>query len=102
MKDVTDYCEKMNKRLIGLKAGLYDLIVQADAVADGVHSDAAKQMNNLVTVISDGLEELTNQCPSDWSPNKKTLDENMEKLTVILSKMADHAGVTIPDTTAWV
>ena len=102
MSDVKDYCEKMHKRLIGLKAGLYDVMVQADSVPDAVHSDAAKQLKTLVADIASGIDELNNQCPSDWSPNRKTLDENMTKLTDALNKMADHAGVTIPDTTAWV
>ncbi len=102
MSDVKDYCEKMHKRLIALKAGLYDVIVQAESVSDAAHSDAAKQLNALVADVGRGLADLNNQCPSDWSPNKKTLDENMSELSATLNKLADHVGVTIPDTTAWV
>jgi hypothetical protein len=101
MSDVKDYCEKMHKRLIGLKAGLYDVMTKAESVADSVHSEAANNLKSLVTNIEAGLEELTNQCPSDWSPNKKSLDDNMEQLAKTLGDLAGHMGVSIPDTTAW-
>jgi len=49
-----------------------------------------------------GIAELKNQCPGDWSPNKKELDDLMEELATTLGDMAETAGVSVPDTTAWV
>lgn len=102
MSDVKDYCEKTYKRLVGLKAGLYDVMTKAETVSDSVHSEAVGKLKSLVEGIEAGLDELTNQCPSDWSPNKKELDDNMDQLAKTLSDMASHVGVNIPDTTAWV
>jgi len=102
MSDVENYCENVYKRLVGLKAGLYDVMLKADSVADSVHSEAAKSLQSLITSIEAGLEELSNQCPSDWSPNKKSLDDNMDRLAITLGDLAGHVGVNIPDTTAWV
>jgi len=55
-----------------------------------------------VDTIEAGLSELHNQCPSDWSPNKKAMDNTMTELTETLKKMADKLGVAVPDTTAWI
>jgi anti-sigma factor ChrR (cupin superfamily) len=102
MSDVKAYCDNTYKRLVGLKAGLFDVMTKAESVSDEVHTEAVEKLKSLVAGIEAGLDELTNQCPSDWSPNKKAMDDKMEELAKTLSDLADHAGVTIPDTTAWV
>lgn len=102
MSDVKEYCEKTYKRLIGLKAGLYDVMTRTESVAGAVHSEAAQKMKSLVENIEASLEELTSQCPSDWSPNKKALDDNIDRLAATLNEMADRVGVRVPDTTAWI
>lgn len=102
MTDVKDYCENMFKRLVALKAGLYDVIVKAESVSDSIHSDATNTMKSLVANIEAGLNELNEQCPSDWSPNKKELDSNIESLSKALGDMAKKVGVTVPDSTAWI
>ncbi len=101
MTDVKDYCEETYKRMIGLKAGLYDVIAKAEKMPDPAHTEAAKQLMSLVDNIETGLDELKNQCPADWSPNKKNIDESMARLSETLSKNADRLGVAVPDTTAW-
>ena len=102
MKEVMDYCDSTYKRLVGLKAGLYDVMTAAEKVSDSMHADQAKQLKSLVESIEKGIEELRNQCPPDWSPNKNRLDESMERLSKALSEMADQLQVTVPDTTAWI
>ncbi|MBA2881518.1 hypothetical protein HNR65_001845 [Desulfosalsimonas propionicica] len=102
MNDVKDYCDNSYKRLIGLKAGLYDVIVKAEEVSDSTHAESAKQLKSLVDSIEEGLEELKNQCPADWAPNKKRLDDNMARLSETLEEIADKLQVTVPDSTAWI
>lgn len=102
MEDATVYCDKMYKQLIGLKAGLYDVISAAENVGDATHADQAKQLRSLVDGIEKGLDELKNQCPADWSPNKKSLDESMDRLSKALNEMAGHLDISVPDTTAWI
>jgi len=91
MSDAKDYCEKSYKRLVGLKAGLYDVMTKTESVSDSVHSDAAKKLRSLVADIEAGLSELNNQCPSDWSPNKKEL----EVLLTDINNLGKTAGVEI-------
>jgi hypothetical protein len=102
MTDVTEYCDSSYKRLVGLKAGLYDLITQADEVQDSQHIEAAKKLKSIVASVEAGIEELKTQCPADWSPIKKDLDDKMARLTDTLNRMADDLGVVVPDTTAWI
>ena len=102
MKDVKDYCDNTYKRLVGIKAGLYDVIVQAEKVSDSTHADSAKQLQSLVDSIEKELAELRNQCPPDWSPNKKKIDETMARLSKTLEDIADRLEITVPDTTAWI
>jgi hypothetical protein len=102
MADVTTYCDNAYKRLVGIKAGLYDVISKADSVGDDVHGEASKHLFELVNSIEAGIEELKGQCPTDWSPNKKDIDDKMAKLSETLSQMAEKVGVRVPDTTAWI
>jgi hypothetical protein len=102
MKEVMDYCDQTYKRLVGLKAGLYDVMTAAEKVSDSTHAEQAKQLKSMVESIENGIEELRNQCPPDWSPNKNRLEESLERLSKALSEMADQLEVTVPDTTAWI
>jgi len=102
MNNVIDYCNNAYKRLVGLKAGLYDIMVEADRIEDDVHGDAAKKMAELVASIENGIEELKDQCPVDWSPNRQDLEEKMARLSETLNQMAEKVGVRVPDTTAWI
>jgi len=102
MNNVMDYCNNAYNRLVGLKAGLYDIMVEADRIEDDVHGDAAKKMAGLVASIENGIEELKDQCPVDWSPNRQDLEEKMARLSDTLNQMAEKVGVRVPDTTAWI
>lgn len=102
MKDVKDYCDNAYKRLVGLKSGLYDVITESEKSSDSTYSDQAKKLKPIVDSIEKGLKELQNQCPSDWAPNKKRMDESMERLSKTLNEMASHLEISLPDSTAWI
>ena len=102
MTDVVKYCDSAYKRLIGLKAGLYDLITQAEEMQATQHIQAAKQLKSIVAGIEAGIEELKTQCPAEWSPLKKDIDDKMARLTDTLNRLADELDIVVPDTTAWI
>jgi hypothetical protein len=68
MNDVIDYCKNAYKRLVGLKAGLYDIMVEADRIEDDVHGDAAKKMARLPETLSQMAEKIGVRVPdtSAW------------------------------------
>jgi hypothetical protein len=102
MTDVGTYCDNTYKRLVGLKAGLYDVMTTADRIKDGTHGKAARNLSALVDSIEAGIEELKDQCPPDWTPNRRDLDKKMAELSETLEQMAEKVGVRVPDTTAWI
>jgi len=73
MSDLKIYCDKTYKRLIGLKSGLYDVMIKAETMQDVVHSEAISQLKGLLVGIEAGVNELKSQCPADWSPEKKKI-----------------------------
>ncbi len=102
MTKVNDFCNKTYKQLVALKAGLYDVLAKAETVSDSIHTDASHHLKGLIAGIEAGLDELMNQCPSDWSPNKQEIENKMDELTSILSKMAKKMGTIVPDSAAWI
>jgi hypothetical protein len=56
----------------------------------------------MVASIEAGIKELRDQCPLDWSPNRRALDARMAKLSDTLCQVAEKVGVRVPDTTAWI
>ena len=56
MKEVMDYCDNTYKRLVGLKAGLYDVMTAAEEVSDSTHAEQAKQLKSLVESSEKGIE----------------------------------------------
>jgi len=102
MTDVNSFCDKTYKQLIALKAGLYDVLTKAETLSDSIHTDTSDQLKSLIAGIEDGLGELKNQCPSDWSPNKKDIEDKMAELLEVLSNMANKLGTIVPDSTAWI
>ena len=102
MTDVNIYCDNSYKRLVGLKAGLYDVMTKTDRVQDDTHGEAARNLSALVDSIEAGIQELKDQCPPDWAPNRQDLDAKMARLSDTLAEMADKVGVRVPDTTAWI
>jgi uncharacterized phage infection (PIP) family protein YhgE len=102
MTDVNSFCDKTYKQLVALKAGLYDVLTKAETVSDSIHIDASDQLKSLIAGIEAGLEELKHQCPSDWSPKKKDIEDKLAELSEVLSNMADKLGTVVPDSTAWI
>ena len=102
MTDVKNFCDVTYKQLVALKAGLYDVLTKAETVSDSIHTDASGQLKSLIAGIEAGLDELKNQCPSDWSPNKKDIEDKVAELSKILGEMAERLGTVVPDSLAWV
>jgi len=102
MTDVNSFCDITYKQLVALKAGLYDVLTKAETVSDSIHTDTSDQLKGLIAGIEAGIEELKHQCPSDWTPNKKEIEDKMAELSEILSEMAEKLGTVVPDSSAWI
>ena len=76
--DVMDYCNNVGIELTAWKAKLYDMIRKIDGLSSG---DKEKMLgnigdlHNIVTELEDRINSLKNECPTEWSPQKKEIDD---------------------------
>ena len=77
--DVLDYCKGMEMELTAWKAKLYDLTRKVDKLSSGDKQrmlGSVEDLHIIVTEFEDRIETLRNECPTEWSPQKKDMDES--------------------------
>jgi len=103
--DAMQYCNRVNRQLVGFKAGIYDILEKMEGLNESeksVFAAPVKDLKGVVAELDAGLAALKNACPADWSPEKAAIDAGMEKLSETLLQLAAKIKVTVPDTTSWV
>lgn len=104
--DVSSYCDTLEKHLTEWKAKIYDVIRIVDKLSDAEKETVFPSIRNLHTIVEEINEQLTQlqaACPSDWSPNRKTIDEKMADLQQTLKSLSDKVGgPLIPDSLSWI
>lgn len=76
--DVKDYCKGMETEMTAWKAKLYDVMRKVDGLGS---ADKEKVLPNITDLhmlleeMTERVERLKTECPSDWSPDKKNLEE---------------------------
>ena len=104
--DVSSYCDTLERQLTDWKAKIYDVIRIVDKLSDAEKETVFPSIRNLHSIVEEINEQLTllqAACPSDWSPNRKTIDEKMADLQQTLKKLSDKVGgPLIPDSLSWV
>lgn len=76
--DVMDYCNNVGIELTAWKAKLYDMIRKVDKLPSGAKEKMLGNigdLHNIVTELEDRISSLKNECPSEWSPQKKEIDD---------------------------
>lgn len=76
--EVTDFCSGMEIELTAWKAKLFDTICKADQLGSAEKEKAMASLNDIKIIVADmeaKIQELKNECPSEWSPQKKDIDE---------------------------
>ncbi len=76
--DVMDYCKGMEMELTAWKAKLYDMTRKIDAMGSAEKEKILPNVEDLhmfVTEMSDRIEKLKTECPTEWSPMKKEIDD---------------------------
>lgn len=76
--EVKDYCKGVESELTSWKAKLYDINRKIEKLP-GSSKDKVLgnigDLNNLLTEMEDRIEKLRNECPTEWSPIKKEVDD---------------------------
>ena len=75
--DVQDYCKGMETEMTAWKAKLYDVMRKVDNLGTAEKEKVLpniEDLHMLLEEMSDRVEKLKTECPSDWSPVKKEIE----------------------------
>ena len=76
--DVQDYCKGMETEMTAWKAKLYDVMRKVDGLGSAEKEKVLpniEDLHMLLEEMTDRVEKLKTECPSDWSPEKKNIEE---------------------------
>lgn len=76
--DVKDFCSGMEMELTAWKAKLYDMWRKFDKLGSAERQKVLQNVEDLhmlITELTDRVEQLKVECPSDWSPMKKEIED---------------------------
>lgn len=76
--DVQDFCNSMQSELTAWKAKLFDVAAKADNLGTQDKNRVWEYFNDLKMIVSDletKIETLRTECPSEWSPQKREIED---------------------------
>ncbi len=101
--DVKDFCDGLDAEMTAWKAKLYDVMRKIDRLGTAEKQKMlanVEDLHMLLTEMSDRVEQLRRECPADWSPVKKEIEEggvNMRaKYEETMELIGKAAPVSIP------
>lgn len=101
--NVVDYCKGMEMELIAWKAKMYDLTRKVERLGSKEREKVlpnVQDLNLLLADMSDRIEQLKNECPTEWTPQKKSIDQGSVdmrgKYEQTMEYIGKHAPVSIP------
>ena len=104
--DVNSYCETLGTQLTEWKANIYDVIRRVDVLPANEKEalfSSIRSLHAIVDEINSEMDHLSSVCPSDWSPNRNTIDSKMSELHTTLKNLSENVGgPLIPDSLSWV
>ena len=97
--DAQDFCSSMEIELTAWKAKLFDSICKADRLGSADKEKAMTSINDIKIIVADmeaKIHELKMECPSEWSPQKKDIDEGTVDLRSKYDETMDFIGKSAP------
>ena len=76
--DVKDFCSAIESEMTSWKAKLYDAMRKVDKLGTAEKEKMLmniQDLNMLVDDMANRVEQLRTECPSDWSPVKKEIEQ---------------------------
>ena len=97
--DAKDYCNSMAAELTAWKAKLFDVIARTDKMGTAEKDKVFEYFGEMKIVIQDledKIESLRTECPSDWSPQKKVIEDAHVDMRSKYEETLDYIGKASP------
>ena len=97
--DVQDYCKGMETEMTAWKAKLYDVMRKVDSLGSAEKEKILPNVEDLhmfLAEMTDRIEKLKTECPSDWSPDKKEIEEGSIDMRGKYEETMDYIGKASP------
>ena len=92
-------CKTMEAELTAWKANVYDIVRRLDELSGGekdkFHSNI-EDLHMFLEEISDRVEKLKTECPSDWSPVKKDIEDGTVNMRGKYEETMEYIGKSSP------
>ena len=78
--DVMDYCKSMETEMTAWKAKLYDTMRKIDKLGSADKENLLPNIEDLHMLLAEmegRVSQLKNECPTEWSPAKKDIDNGV-------------------------
>ena len=97
--DVQDFCKGMEVEMTDWKAKLYDVLRKVDKLGSAEKEKVLPNIEDLhmfLEEMSDRVETLKTECPSDWSPVKKDIEEGTTDMRGKYEETMEYIGKASP------
>jgi len=97
--DVQDYCKGMETEMTAWKAKLYDVMRKVDTLGSAKKEKILPNVEDLhmfLAEMTDRIEKLKTECPSDWSPDKKEIEEGSIDMRGKYEETMEYIGKASP------
>ena len=97
--DVQDFCKSMETEMTAWKAKLYDVMRKVDKLGTAEKEKVLpniEDLHMLLEEMSDRVENLKTECPSDWSPMKKEIEDGSIDMRGRYEETMEYIGKASP------
>lgn len=97
--DVKDYCSGLEMEMTAWKAKLYDLTRKVDRLGSKEKEKAlasVQDLHILLAEMTDRVEQLKTECPSDWGTDKKKIETANVDMRAKFESTMDFIGSAAP------
>jgi len=97
--DVKDFCKGMEQEMTAWKAKLYDMNERIDKMGSKEKEHMLGAVGDLkiaLTEMEERVEQLKAECPSDWSPMKKDIEDAHVNMRDKYNETLDEIGKAAP------
>ena len=97
--DGRDYCGAMSTELTAWKAKMYDVVRKLEKLGTADREKVlpnVEDMHMLIEDIATRIDQLNRECPSEWSPEKKVIDNAHIDMRAKYEETMDFIGKAAP------